>query len=288
MSSENSMIYTLLREPLPAQFVATFLGRLVVNKSRPTGNYGPDVKIDLNAIVPDLYDEPASFTNLLEVYRQKTSENGRVVEAPLFRRYRMSRIPQKFESLRNNTTYSREIVNLGNYLKPGQHLCLVTGLLTCSDHRTTEHSGNVSSTGGKAGIPSEALQAAGAPPGLGLNLSTRGGGSQFTAGVANAVGEMVLAVSYHEIRYEKQQATKWCTRRCFPWTKTKATLKLIPMIGEPVQGDLEGFFGGDQPQRNISAEEQGKSDREHTAGHKGCVTDEDDVYNFQLELEEAP
>ncbi|KAI0515485.1 hypothetical protein F5B22DRAFT_607476 [Xylaria bambusicola] len=289
-------IYSLLPEPLSAQFVSTFLGRLVVDKSRPTDNYGPDIKVDLKAIVPDLYDEPASFTDvtkvmqvtketeaqltlakLLEVFRQHTLENGETVETPLFRRYRMSRIPQKFESLKNDNAYAKEIKDLSKYLQAGQHLCLVTGLLTCSNHKTTQYSEDISSTGGRAGIPSEALQAAGAPPGMEMNIAARGGGLEHTAGSARGVGEMVLAVSYHEINYKKQQGSKWFTRRCFPWrANNNTTLELVPIIGKLATGNLDGFFRGDQALGEGS-----------TAIPVGHLADDDDVYNFQLCLEES-
>ncbi|KAI0545823.1 hypothetical protein F4679DRAFT_559902 [Xylaria curta] len=300
--SKPSKIYFLLPEPLPGQFVSTFLGRLVVNRSRPTDNYGPDIKIDLKLIVPDLYDEPASFgdvtkvlqtakhwqaqltiTKLIEVFRSHSSNSGEIIEAPLFRRYRMTRIPQKFESLRKNDAYAKEIQKLREYLPEGQHLSLVTGLLTFSNHKITEHSGDVSSTGGRAGIPSEAIQAAGGPPGLGVNMSTRGEGSRHTAGSGKAIGEMVLAVSYHELCDDKQEANKSLLRKCFPWKTNKNTLKLVPIVGKPVEGDLEGFFSGDQTQDNPNNEERIESTGNHTRG----VTNEDDAYDFQLDLDDS-
>ncbi|KAI0435549.1 hypothetical protein F4803DRAFT_545197 [Xylaria telfairii] len=299
-SSKPPKIYFLLPEPLPGHFVSTFLGRLVVNKSRPTDSYGPDIKVDLRSIVPDLYDEPASFgdvtkvlqtarrhdaqltiTKLLEVFRSHSSDSGKTVEAPLFRRYRMTRIPQKFESLRGNDAYAKEIQELGRHLKQGQHLSLVTGLLTCSNHKLTEHNGDVSSSGGRVGIPSEAIQAAGGPPGAGMNISARGEESRHTSGSAKAVGEMVLAVSYHELYYDKQRATKSLFRRCLPWKTNKNTLKLVPIVGKPAEGDLEGFFSADQARDNLTNEEDGEP------GHTRDATNMngDDLYDFQLELE---
>ncbi|KAI0418202.1 hypothetical protein F5X98DRAFT_386418, partial [Xylaria grammica] len=227
-----------------------------------------------------------TLTKLLQIYGQNSSDAGKTVETPLFRRYRMTRIPQKFESLRENDAYAKEIRDLSERLQPGQRLHLVTGLLTCSNHKITEHNRAVSSSGGRAGIPSEAIQAAGGPPGVGLNISAREEGSRHTEGSAKAVGEMVLAVSYHEISYE-QKANKSFLRRCFPWKTNKKTLKLVPIVGKLAEGDLDGFFSGDRARETPSVEEYDTGVESSGGRITRDATNEDDPYDFQLDLEDT-
>ena len=291
-------LYFLLQEPLPSQYVHNFLGRAVASTSRPTDNFVPDPKVDLNEIVSDLYEKPATFkdvrkimktattTNaklgigkLLEVFRKSSSDSGKIIEAPIFRRYRMTRIPQKFEKLMADASYCADVMDLLKNAK-GEPVGLVTGLLTCENHNVQMNEGKGSEVGGKAGIPQEAILAAGGPPGVGLSVE---GGRKISTndqGHATGEGEMVLAVAYHEIWVDQSHGQNKIGWGLFFRPVQKPVPQALPIVREPLEGgDLDGFFS---PTPNKDEKNDGEAD---SLSDFSDADDEDvgeDAYEFEL------
>ena len=295
-SSNNQTLYFLLAEPLTPRYVSNFLGRIVVHKTRPTDDYTPALDLDLQKIVPDLYEDPATFkdiekvirratktdakisiTNLLEVFAKGYNDAGIEVTAPLFRRYRMTQIPTKFNQLMKNKEYATQVAEFFKRQGSREPLAFVTGLLTCCNMEIQKRESHGGAVGAKAGLPQQAVMAAGGPPGLELQAAGAFAKDTTIAGRATAEGEMVLAVAYHEISADvRKGALRFLTR-----AMQKPKFEVFSLQG-PIVGDLDGFFSHSTEGEKDSEKDDAKSEQTLVDDSGG---NDSDAYDFELCLE---
>lgn len=282
MPSESNIKprYFLLEEPLQSQHVGRFLGRLVAQKNNPIINYEPDPELDLNAIVPDLYPETtADFKDaqrimnmgnsrwasiaigkLLDVFAKSDSNTGKIIESPLFKRYSMERVPQKFEKLKKDVKYRDLMMKMLE--EGGKPVAFVSGLLTCTDMDTKSFSSKGMAVGVSGGLPQEAVVAAGGPPGVELMGSLKSSNKHASKGSAKGVGEMIVAIAYHEVSLKKDKAN-------FFGYSTHSE----PVISEKtIKGQISGFFGPPDGSSENDIEQQMEED----LGFELCVANDEE------------
>ncbi|XDG09950.1 hypothetical protein ABKA04_009565 [Annulohypoxylon sp. FPYF3050] len=274
-------IYFLLDESLHAKYTHQLLGRVVVDKSRPLDSYGPDIKDDLKEVVDNLYEEPvefkdvntilnasndkdvkASVAKLLNVYITSQSEDQREVTAPVFRRYYMTRIEQKFKALMANSNYAQEVSTLWEGQHESRSLALVTGLLTCQDHKIDIHQSKKSTYGAQLEVPSEAL--GGLPPGIGPRLGGGANANNRATSSAVANGEMVVAVAYHILKFNKQNhrfsSIRSILSRIFRQPVRKPDWRPFPIVQGRAEGNQKAFFSKYDTEKSNTSPEEKKCD----------------------------
>ncbi|KAI0163925.1 hypothetical protein GGR57DRAFT_451831 [Xylariaceae sp. FL1272] len=305
MPTRTKELYFLLPESLPTHHVRPILGRVVSSDcvSRPTDNYAPDMnELDLRSIVPNIYERPVEFKDvqkviksakdndlrlavikLVESYWKSRDNHGTSITAPVFRRYRMTRIPQKFQQLMKNKRYANEVKEMMSRLQGGQMLYLVTGLLSCTDYTIQSTNGKDVANGFGLNLPSEALAVTGAPPLGGTEITVDTGKATGHEAHGTAQGELAIAIAYHILLSEKgrRRPFSWSWwRSIMPWG-SRGVLHPVPVVGKPVKGDLEGFLG-----HQSSIAEQGAQEARISQSSDTRELGDDAASDFELRLSE--
>lgn len=295
MNGQHSRpLYFLLQEPLPSDYVDKFLGRVVVQMSSPTVNYEPDKSIEL----ANIYEDPVKFSNvrkvletakdtnakigvtkILTIFSHQLDSTGRTIKTPLFKRYNMTRIPQKFAKLMEDPAYSRPVLELLKKQREisSKPLALVTGLLTCCDMEVSSSASKKTNTDVKLGVPDSIVTAAGGPPGLESQFEFGRQKQSKAGGRATAEGELVVAVSYHEL-WLKKVSKKWTI---FTTSIQKTDIELVE-VKQEMLGDFHGFFGRSEEDdedvgqgKEFWEEYSSRSDEDEWGG-------DDETYMFEL------
>jgi hypothetical protein len=298
MSSTGDVpIYFLLGEPLTSDWVKNFLGRVAANLSDPTADYEPANTFDLSKIVEDIYEKPAEFSNiekvlnnaseagarmkiekLLEVFAKKAGKSRKEITAPLFRRYKMSRVPQKFEKLMGNTDYRTSVEGMFKRTE-GKPIGLVAGLLTCTDMTTTTLNENEKGLGLLAGVPKEVVMAATGIPGVEFEVGGHVSRFSHNHGTATAQGEMVLAISYYELSLAKSNNSFW---KLLTRPIEKPAVVPVKISRTPMKGDTEGFFTGDDAEDAEVTKRQSSADSVERAAKSMTEEEYAEMYNFEF------
>jgi hypothetical protein len=298
-STGDVPIYFLLGESLTSDWVANFLGRVTSNLSDPIADYEPEKSLDLRKIVEDIYEKPAEFSNiekvlnnaseagarmkierLLEIFAQKAGKSRKEITAPLFRRYKMSRVPQKFEKLMDNQEYRASVEGMFKRTE-GKPIGLVTGLLTCTDMTITTAKENKKDLVLQAGISKEVVMMATGIPCVGLEAGGHVYQFAYNYGTGTAHGEMVLAISYYELSLAKSENGLWkLLRRPIE----KPAVEIVKISKTPLRGDFEGFFSGAGDDTEIAQATKRQIIAENIERAARSMTEEEyaEMYNFEF------
>ncbi|KAI8712273.1 hypothetical protein NCS52_01325000 [Fusarium sp. LHS14.1] len=251
--------FFLLQEPLSANEVSSFLGRLVVSKVSPLEKYAPSFPSDdllhrTNDIIPCILPKPEivksvdqtttvarersfsmKLSALLNIDLSRTEEESRGLQSELVKKYILPLPEDHFLQLMQNEGYAQDVIRLLQGTRSGRAY-FVTGIITATEStwtvKTTVGRGKGFNTtvpvGEAVGIPDPGLL----DVGFGLNGSTSNTRS-YTKHVAE---EQIIALAYSVVKLSSK----------LTWSPNLITQ--TPVIGRPkrAKGHHLSMGGGDE------------------------------------------